>query len=262
MSFSAPALQWGKILKQVIHLGYQGIEPRVESGHAHGIELERTPAERREIARRARESGVRICGIATGLKFADRNPKNLFESAKRYVELAADLDCPILRVFGGQLPEGLDRAAAIALVADNLGELAPQAGRAGVTLCLETHDAWTDPRHIADIMRRADHPAAAVTWDMMHPTFISGVPIAEGFANLQSWVRHVHIHDGHRPPPPRFARCGEGELDMKAAFQCLREAGYTGFVSGEWIDCENLIDLREELSRMVALENSSVAVSR
>jgi len=88
----------------------------------------------------------------------------------------------------------------------------------------------------------------------MHPTRASGVSVAAGFRRLSPWIRHVHIHDGLLSEPLQFTAFGEGELDVRAAFQCLVDSGYGEYASGEWINADATVDLAEELRRVKALE--------
>ncbi len=53
--------------------------------------------------------------------------------------------------------------------------------------------------------------------------------------------------------------CGEGEIDLRTALECLLEDGYEGFISGEWINAPETIDLAEEISRLKQIEAQLVS---
>ena len=141
----------------------------------------------------------------------------------------------MLRVFGGQRPDGMDRDTAIAGVAQALEPLAAAAAAHGVTLCLETHDDWCDPDHVAAVMERVNHPAIAVNWDVMHPVRVAGWSMQAAFDRLAPWIRHVHVHDG-TGNDIELAPIGEGVYDHRVALQNLQASGYAGAISGEWIN--------------------------
>ena len=63
MSFSCPKATLPEALDLVRDSGYGGFEPRVEEGHAHGIEYGMTSAERREARALAEESRSR-CAVS------------------------------------------------------------------------------------------------------------------------------------------------------------------------------------------------------
>jgi sugar phosphate isomerase/epimerase len=258
MSFSCPDAPFGEALALARRLGYDGFEPRVESGHRHGIELSLTAPER--IARRqeAEEAGIELCCLATGCRLAVPGERDAqVATAREYVQLAGDLGIPRLRVFGGRFGPDLERTAAMEAAVTALTGLAPLAAARGVVLCLETHDDWCHPDDVALIMERVDHPAVAVTWDMMHPVRSAGVSMEEAWRRLRPWVRHVHVHDGRTSPGKiLFEPCGEGDFDLPTFQRCLRDMNYDGFISGEWIDCAQTIDLATELSRLKALEKA------
>ena len=108
-----------------------------------------------------------------------------------------------------------------------------------MTVCLETHDDWTHPAHVAALMQRANHPNIAVNWDIMHPVRQSNVTMDEAYAALKPWIRHVHFHDGVTVDGQlKLAPIGQGDTDHRRAVQLLQDVGYDGFLSGEWIDWE------------------------
>ncbi|MDH7571014.1 MAG: sugar phosphate isomerase/epimerase family protein, partial [Armatimonadota bacterium] len=213
-------------------------EPRIEAKHRHGIELDATPAQRAEARRIAAESGISLCCVATSRVYAnpETNKENI-ELTRRCIDLAADVGSPRIRVFGGQFPAQLDRASAISLVADSLAQVAEYAADRGVTLCVETHDAWCDPLHLAEVMKRVNHPNVAINWDIMHPIFRGNKSMEEAFEIVKPWVRHCHIHDGvMRDGKLELVWIGTGAIDHKKAMECLKGLNYQPYLSGEWIN--------------------------
>ena len=259
MSFSTTRLSLADTLALAKRLGYDGIEPRPGWNHSHGIELSADAAERARLRRLITDSGVALACLAPGLRFA--NPatveKQLAE-ASAYIDLAADVGAPRLRLFGGELGAGIDRETAIVNVADALRSLVPQARARGVTLCMETHDAWTNPDHVVAVLERVHDPRVRAVWDVMHPLRASGWTIRAAFERLRPWIDHVHIHDGtFEKSKLEFAPIGKGLYDIPAVFARLAEMNYDGYLSGEWIDCDSLIDLGAELASMKALESAA-----
>lgn len=239
MSFSAPELSMDELLGTARRYGYDGIEPRIDSGHAHGVEVDASPADRAEIRRKADESGVAICCVATSCKYADpATADREVEKTLRCIDLAADVGSPRIRVFGGQIPEGVTREQARGSLVRSLSSVAFRAEERGVTVCLETHDHWCDPADVAEVMRLLDDDSIAVNWDIMHPVR-HGHTMDEAFEALSPWIRHVHFHDGVTTDGKlNLAPIGTGEIDHRRAVELLRAAGYDGYLSGEWIRWE------------------------
>jgi len=257
MSFSCPELTLNEMLTLAQQLGYNGIEPRLSSGHRHGIESTLAPAARRTARRQVEDSGIALCCLATGARLADpATAAENIDAVERAIALAADVGCARLRVFGGALAPGLSRNAAVEVLAGNLAALADEAAAAGVTLCLETHDDWTDPAHVAAVMHHASHSAVAVNWDIMHPVRQSGSTMDNAYHALKPWIRHVHFHDGIDVAGELQLRpVGTGAIDHRHAVQLLRAEGYDGYLSGEWIDWEPYaVHLPRELATMRTYE--------
>jgi sugar phosphate isomerase/epimerase len=157
-----------------------------------------------------------------------------------YIDLAADVGAARLRVFGGDIPAGVSRAQASDLLVEALRSVADHAARRGVVVCLETHDSWSDPHDVREVMRRVDHPAVAVTWDVMHPVRAAGLTMDEAFQLIEPWIGHVHVHDGSkRRDRLEFKPIGAGDLDHRRVVELLLRATYQGYLSGEWIGWES-----------------------
>jgi sugar phosphate isomerase/epimerase len=257
MSFSCPDQSLEGMLSLAKRYGYGGIEPRIQAQHAHGLDLDVNVAVRKEAAQKARESGVELCCIATSCRYADPQtaPENV-ENTLRAIDLAADVGSTRIRVFGGRIGGGLSRPAAIEQVATALSSVAERAQARGVTVCLETHDDWTDPLHVAAVMTAVNHPAVAVNWDVMHPVRVSGWTVDASFEALKAWVQHTHVHDGAtKEAKIAYMAMGTGAIDTRRAMELLAGAGYTGYLSGEWINWEPAeVHLPREIATMKAYE--------
>jgi sugar phosphate isomerase/epimerase len=260
MSFSTPRLSLSQMLDLARRYGYDGIEPRAGSGHGHGVELTTSAAQRRALGDQSRQSGVALACLAVGCKYADPQMVGAnVDETKRYIDLAADIGSSRVRVFGGALPAGFDREAAIAQVATSLRTLADHAAERDITLCLETHDDWCNPDHVAQVMRRVDHPAVGVNWDFWHPVRTAGKGVRESFDTLRPWIRHVHFHDGMCVPGKLDQRAiGQGNLDVGLAVRLLKSMPYDGYLSGEWINWEPYeTHLPRELAAVKSLEKEA-----
>jgi sugar phosphate isomerase/epimerase len=267
MSFSTPDRTLGQMIEIARRFGYEALEPRLDSGHAHGIEVSLDAGARRAIREQAAAASIELGCLATSLRYADpaAADRTIQESHER-IDLAGDLGVPALRAFGGKIPDGLGREAAIDGMARLLASVADHARERGVTICIETHDDWCDPRHVAAVLRRVDHPAVAANWDIMHPVRVCNYTMDEAFEELKPWIRHVHVHDGMGPGQVKFDAIGTGAIDQmmpigtggidhRRALQLLKNIGYAGCVSGEWINWEPYeVHLPRELVTLRRLE--------
>jgi len=257
MTFSTPELTLAENLELAKQLGYAGIEPRVVCNHKHGIELDLTPGDRAMVRRKAEDSGIALCCIATSCKYAvPETSRDMADETRRYIDLAADVGAPCIRVFGGALPDNVTREKAVELLVRALTSVADHAAGRGVTVCLETHDDWCNPEHVAEVMRRVDHAAIGVNWDIMHPVNRAGVNMDEAFEALKPWIHHLHVHDGKRVGEAiELVPIGEGFIDHARAIELLKTVDYDGYISGEWINWEpHEQHLPRELALIKALD--------
>ncbi len=258
MSFSCPELSLADLLATARKFGYDGVEPRIDAQHKHGVEVSASAETRSEFRSQAQASGIAIACVATSCLYA--NPaitQANIELTHQCIDLAADVGAPRIRVFGGALAQDQERAAAVQSVAKALGAVAEHARERGVTVCMETHDAWCNPADVAAVMQAVNHAAIAVNWDIMHPVRRARVTMDEVFTTLKSWIRHVHIHDGLLEAQGLLP-IGQGAIDHKRALELLTSAGYSGFLSGEWIKWKDAYEthLPRELAAMKYYEQT------
>src|SRR5262249_57835298 len=123
--------------------GYEGVEWR---GYLAEMDLPKSavfaPAVRGETRQRFREAGLEFASLGSSVRLADPAPearRREKASFTEYAELAQFLGCPMVRVFGGNLPSGTTRVAALPSMSAFLRELAEIAAERGVTAILPTH---------------------------------------------------------------------------------------------------------------------------
>ena len=105
MTSVCPTWRLDTIIDAMQRHRYTGLEPRVEWDHAAGIEATLSSAQRGDVRRRIGDAGLELCCIATGVRMATTAPAertSQLSDAHRYIELAGDLGCPRLRLFGGR----------------------------------------------------------------------------------------------------------------------------------------------------------------
>jgi sugar phosphate isomerase/epimerase len=259
MSFSCPQLSLDEMLSLAKRFGYDGIEPRINSGHKHGVELDTDAATREEIKRKAAEGGVAICCVATSCTYADpASAQGKVEETLRCIDLAADIGALRIRVFGGRIPKGVGREEAIEVVAKSLRAVADHAAERNVIVCMETHDDWCDPKHVAEVMKRVDHPAIGVNWDVMHPVRTGFATMDQAFETLKPWIRHLHVHDASRQTG-KLVPIGKGDYDHRRVIELLLSISYDGYISGEWINWEDPyeVHLPRELATLKRYEQEA-----
>ncbi|MEK3720027.1 sugar phosphate isomerase/epimerase family protein [Paenibacillus sp. FSL H8-0034] len=258
-SASCPNLTLDEMMAAAQAYGYQGLELRSGTGHRHGAELSASQSVRNELRKHAADSEIELCCL--GISNIYSQPENVeaqIDETKSYIKLAHDLGIPYVRVFCGRIPPEGTREVSRHSIIEAFRTLGPYARTHGVTIVAETHDHWSDPRVMADIMREVNDLNVAAAWDVIH-TEREGLTGPDSVIDsLGPWIRHVHFHDGlKRLDRLHYAPLGTGEFDQLRIAKALLKLGYEGYVSGEWYNWEPYdIHLPRELAawkRYVAL---------
>lgn len=232
--------------------GYDAVELRTDKGHGHGVELGAPDEALAEVRSVFAESGVSLAALATGLSFTDPDAKvraERVEELKRYVELAEAVGAPVIRVFAGDLPRGLEVAGVVDYVADALGEAAEHAEEHRVTVAVETHGDFSISRYLAELVKQVYSERLRVVWDVAHPVRYLE-PVDYTYDNLCEYVAHAHVHDYQYDEERRkivAAPFGEGFVPNAEALRLLARDGFTGCLSVEYEDAE--VDVEEVLAQ-------------
>jgi sugar phosphate isomerase/epimerase len=238
-TLGCPKWPWTRILEQAAALGYAAIELR-------GIEGEMDLTKRPEL------TGSRVTDTMKALEALDLKISDLgassrmhetdpavraaqLDEGRRFIDLAARLKVPYVRVFGDRVPPGDTKAATVPRVVDGLRTLGEHAKGSGVSVIIESHGDFTDSTSLLEILEGAAMPNVALLWDAHH-TFVAGKEDpALTFKMLGSYVRHTHLKDS-KPEGTgvRYVLTGTGTVPVKETVGVLARNGYRGYYCLEW----------------------------
>ncbi|HEX7070824.1 MAG TPA: sugar phosphate isomerase/epimerase family protein, partial [Rhodothermales bacterium] len=123
-----------------------------------------------DLRRHAFRRGVTVTGTAIRNNFCQPpGPAKDREIAhvNRWIDHAAELFAPHIRIFAGDLPEGTAKETGIAWVAEGIRAVLPHAAERGIMLGLENHGGITARAadHLAICDAVGDHPWFGVNLD-------------------------------------------------------------------------------------------------
>ena len=204
--------------------GFDGVEFRCDSNQKHGVELDTSPEERRRIRALLEQAGIEVACLSTGERYESPDPsvrKAAIERTKQFVDLAADLGCGRIRVFGNDFPEGVPKPQVVQYVGESLRACGEHAEGTGVDVLLEMHGQFYYWEYCLGAVKIAGHPNVAINYNCDKRDLVDG-SVAYTFGQVQEYVRHVHLHDLESPAFP-----------YKELFGILKGMSYDGFCSLE-----------------------------
>lgn len=234
-NLACPSWSIDRVASEAARLGYDGVELRLLDGEV--IDPVRDRAALGAAVEACRARAIDVCAFDTSCRFnlAATEQTRQLEELRHWIDRAHDLDVPVLRVFGGPDEPGTSEGDATARVADALARAAPEASQAGVTVALETHDAFASARRVAQVLSRVPSAAVGALWDSHHP-YRMGESADEVAALLAGRLVHVHVKDALRTASGGWdlVLLGEGDVPVEQQLHALERLGYDGYVSVEW----------------------------
>lgn len=219
-TLGCPAWTLEQVLHTAMECGYAGVEMR---GLLEHVDLRQSPtfqpAHRAAVRQQFADAGIALYCLGSSARFADARHRDASVIKTRdYIEMAADLGCPMVRVFGGSPGPDDTIEAATQRVADSLSELAPFAEAHNVAIVLETHDAFLTGERVAGVLERVNRPSVGVIWDVCN-SFYTGEPFQTTYAGIAPYLKHVHVKDAIAERP---CLLGEGEVPIREVVELLQ----------------------------------------
>jgi sugar phosphate isomerase/epimerase len=238
-TLACPAWSIEQVVEAAATLGYDGVEWRLLDGEIIDPLRDRSRVEQAVALCRAR--GIDVPTLDSSCRFNLPSPQardRQVADLLNWVALAHDLRVPLIRVFGGE-PGSADPPSSDAeqddRVIDALQRVAPEAERAGVTVVLETHDAFSSTVRVARVLDAVGSAHVAALWDCHHPYRVDET-VDQVINSLGQRIAHVHVKDARRRGDGswQLVPIGEGEVPVRQALMALERAGYQGYVAVEW----------------------------
>ncbi|AGA30095.1 sugar phosphate isomerase/epimerase family protein [Singulisphaera acidiphila] len=179
--------------------------------------------------------GLDISGTSVGNNFCvpdgPARDKQM-ELVRTWVDRAAELDAPVIRIFAGTVAKGDDEAKAVERAIDGIKASLPYAAERGVSLALENHGGITaTPGQLLKLVKAVDAPNFGVNLDTGN--FHGEDPYAD-LAELAPYAVNVQVKT-------EISRKGQKkeEADLAKVIDILRTARYSGYVVLEYEAAED-----------------------
>ncbi len=190
----------------------------------------------RAIQRHAFLRGVSISGTSVGNNFARAKGPELdkeIADTKRWIDNAAVLGAPHIRVFAGAPPKGTDLAEAKRNCIAALEECAAYAGEHGIFLGIENHGGIVaEPEQLMEIVKAVKSPWLGINLDTGN--FHTADPYAD-LAKCAPYAVNVQVKVEMKPAGAKE----NVPADLPQLMQILRDANYQGWVALEYEAAED-----------------------
>jgi sugar phosphate isomerase/epimerase len=231
-----PTWTLGRIAGQAREWGYEGIELRTFGHGSTALACDPALTSAAKVRGLLSEAGLQPCCLATSARFDDRvtppvighvfDHEGEVRAAKSAVDLAVELECPFVRVFGFEISSGESRASALARIGGRLCKVADHCRNSGVRLLVENGGSFARSSDVSELLDRVEGP-------LVGASFCPGVArqAGEGFAEainvLGARLQVVKLRDFSHGEP-----CAIGVGDQRCAEDVreLAAAGYAGWV--------------------------------
>ena len=189
-----------------------------------------TPEYLVSLKQRTHRLGISISGTAIGNDFCviegSARDKQL-EDCRRWIDYAAIMGAPAIRIFAGKVPKGETEAAAITRCAAGINESLQYAAKKGVFLALENHGGITStPEQMFRIIEQVEEsPWFGINLDSGNFRTADPYGDLEKIAPLavNAQIKVMMNRDGHKEP-----------ADINRIISILKSVGYRGFIALEY----------------------------
>lgn len=182
------------------------------------------------VKRYAFSRGVDICGTGTANNFADPDAAARaadLERVKRWVDVAAKLGAPVLRVFSGPVPEGYEARwdEVAGWMAECFREAADYGASRGVMIGVQNHgDMLATGEQTLRLLRLVDHPWFGLILDTGY--FRSPDPYVD-MEMCMPYAINFQVKES------AFGKESFVEQDLGRIMRMVRKAGYRGYLPVE-----------------------------
>jgi len=236
-TLSCPEWDLQTILEKAAEYGFDGVDFR---GIRDELDITVIPAFTGELEKTKaliRKMKLEVPCLSTSARMAvpdESKARKSIEEAKRYIELAAKLDCPYIRVFGGGAMDDELTEQYLQTVADNMNMLGDFALERNVRVLIETHDALVPGARLKRLFERITSDGCGVIWDMHHPYRFFGESPEETLRSIGDKILYTHLKDstGDRKNCKSVA-VGGGTVPLEEMIKLLAERGYDGYLALE-----------------------------
>jgi len=241
---ACPSWDLGTILSKAKEHGYAGVELRGLLGQLHLQLAAELTADTKATRERFSQAGIELVCLSSSAAFHMRDAHAVADNkaqVREYVDVAAALGCPYVRVFGAEVPKRFPfgyepRETVLTRIAGALRDLAPYAEARGVTILVENSVDFCGSADLWFLVDSAGSPAVQACWNTLSARMIRERPTVS-VPRLGGKIGLVHACDGKFDESGRFdshVLPGKGDCEMPRLIELLKGTGFEGWIVFDW----------------------------
>jgi sugar phosphate isomerase/epimerase len=183
--------------------GYDGVELRTRGYGSTDFACDPALTSPEKTCALFADAGIAVSSLATTLAFDQPIRPKVFgyafgdheqsvRQAKRMIDLAAQIDCALVRVFGFEVQPGTTRPLTIELIEQRLRMVVDHADKTGVKVALENGGSFPAAADLREILDRIDSPLLVASYSVAVAS-AAGEDPGHGIASLAGRLGLVKI---------------------------------------------------------------------
>lgn len=238
---ACPEWTLAEVARRAREYGFEAVELRTFGDGPGRVASDPALTSEEKVQRTLQEGGVEALSLATGIRFdapiwppvvglflSDR--ERAVREAKRAVDLAVAIECPMIRVFGFDLPGFEGRKTGVKRVAERVGMVADHADKYGVRVAVENGGSFGTAEQVLEITSMVNHALVGVSYSLS-AAVIAGEDPVRGLARLGEKLFLARVKD---VKAGKLVALGEGELGCERFVRSLAARGFEGALVYEW----------------------------
>lgn len=231
-----------QVCRSAAEWGYDGVELRTFGPGSDGFASDPALTSSEKVRRTLSQYGLEAAVLATGVGFAEpirpaligrviSDTERTVREAKHAIELAASIECPLIRVFGFDFPTSESRRSAVRRVTERLNMAADAARHSGVKIVIENGGSFTTAEDIAEVLAEVKSNLVGAAYSIAVGAVAGDEPDeAVKLLGDRLWVYKLKDRDKDLKPCP----IGQGGIPCRAAVGALAQSSFSGWAVVEW----------------------------
>jgi sugar phosphate isomerase/epimerase len=238
-SLVCPTWNLQTIVTRASEMGFAGVELRGLNGELHlpvAPELAADPQGVRAIFAEKRVELVCLGASATLTSKDAQEAARQKATVIEFLELAAKLQCPSVRIFIGDVGKRDNHRLALGRTVEALSSIAGLAARLEVTVLIENGGDFSSSHDLWFIIDAVGSPWVAACWNQCHARTTGERPTTS-IPRLGRKIGMVHICDAKFDESGallEYKSPGDGDVEVRREIELLKGVIYDGYLMFEW----------------------------